>query len=121
MVIGYSQCIPGSSNPTPTSNPPTGTNPAPSSTGLCGGASRTKFTYFGVNESGAEFGQTKIPVGLVFIKTFHFNVNNVLYRVCSALTTPGLAPALSTTSSPRDSTPSVFPSCLSALLLSPLE
>ncbi|KAF5382103.1 hypothetical protein D9615_004377 [Tricholomella constricta] len=52
--------IPGTptSTPTPTStstSPPTSTNPAGCSGTL------TKFKYFGVNESGAEFGNGKIP------------------------------------------------------------
>ncbi|KAF9532516.1 endoglucanase [Crepidotus variabilis] len=58
----YSQCQPGAGAPTSTVNTgnPTTTVTAPTST-LCGGASRTKFTYFGVNQSGAEFGDTAIP------------------------------------------------------------
>ncbi|RDB26262.1 Endoglucanase gh5-1 [Hypsizygus marmoreus] len=49
----YSQCQPGAT-PT-TSSPPSSTTPA----GACPGA--TKFKYFGVNQSGAEFGNAKIP------------------------------------------------------------
>ncbi|KAF9449521.1 glycoside hydrolase family 5 protein [Macrolepiota fuliginosa MF-IS2] len=62
----YSQCLAGSGSSTPpttTTSKPTTTSPttAPSSTDSLCGATRTKFTYFGVNESGAEFGETKIP------------------------------------------------------------
>ncbi|KAF9474253.1 endoglucanase [Pholiota conissans] len=65
----YSQCLPGSATtvPTTTTKPTTTpgggttttTSTAPSSS-ICSG-SRTKFKYFGVNESGAEFGQTAWP------------------------------------------------------------
>jgi endoglucanase len=57
----YSQCITGTA-PTPTSGGGSATTtsaPAPSSS-VCPGT-RTKFQYFGVNESCAEFGNTKIP------------------------------------------------------------
>ncbi|KAF9565260.1 endoglucanase [Agrocybe pediades] len=61
----YSQCLPGTA-PAPTTTSPSGgggatttTSTAPSSS-ICSG-SRTKFKYFGVNESGAEFGDTAIP------------------------------------------------------------
>ncbi|KIK63017.1 glycoside hydrolase family 5 protein [Collybiopsis luxurians FD-317 M1] len=62
----YSQCLPGSSGSSPTTS--SGTSPtstssgtAPSSgAGTCTGT-RTKFKFFGVNESGAEFGNTVIP------------------------------------------------------------
>ncbi|KAF5367509.1 hypothetical protein D9758_003765 [Tetrapyrgos nigripes] len=58
----YSQCIPGASggggSPT-TSTPPTSTSSAPGTGGTCAG--RTKFKFFGVNQSGAEFGNTVIP------------------------------------------------------------
>ncbi|TBU53312.1 endoglucanase [Dichomitus squalens] len=50
--IDYSQCQPSSATTTATS--PT------SSSSLCPGT-RTKFSYFGVNESGGEFGNTVIP------------------------------------------------------------
>ncbi|KAI0363603.1 endoglucanase [Pilatotrama ljubarskyi] len=50
----YSQCQPGASSPTTTST-------APGATGVCGSGSRTKFKFFGVNESGAEFGNNVIP------------------------------------------------------------
>ncbi|CAL1715810.1 unnamed protein product [Somion occarium] len=52
----YSQCIPSTAT---TPAPPSTTSTAPSSS-VCAGT-RTKFKYFGVNESGAEFGQTTIP------------------------------------------------------------
>ncbi|PPQ70299.1 hypothetical protein CVT26_014584 [Gymnopilus dilepis] len=62
----YSQCLPGSASTTTTTTPPptgspttTSTGSSPSS-GICPGT-RTKFKFFGVNESGAEFGQTVIP------------------------------------------------------------
>jgi len=55
----YSQCLPGTATTTtPVSTTPTTTSTAPSSTGC---ANRTKFQYFGVNESGAEFGNTAWP------------------------------------------------------------
>ncbi|KAL0961376.1 hypothetical protein HGRIS_006330 [Hohenbuehelia grisea] len=70
----YSQCLPGSdpngpSNPTPTptvtpSSTPsssTSTAPAPTSSLCPSGGGLTKFKYFGVNQSGAEFGNNKIP------------------------------------------------------------
>lgn len=50
----YSQCQPGAT--------PTTTSSAPGSTACSG--STTKFKYFGVNQSGAEFGNTKIPVSV---------------------------------------------------------
>ncbi|KAH8112648.1 glycoside hydrolase [Phellopilus nigrolimitatus] len=54
----YSQCQPGSA--TTTISTPTTTSSAPSSSGTtC--PNRTKFKFFGVNESGAEFGNTVIP------------------------------------------------------------
>ena len=52
LSADYSQCQPSSATTTATS--PT------SSSSLCPGT-RTKFAYFGVNESGAEFGNTVIP------------------------------------------------------------
>ncbi|KXN84735.1 Endoglucanase 3 [Leucoagaricus sp. SymC.cos] len=59
----YSQCLLGSA--TTTTNPGSPTTSAPSGGGtLCSGASRTKFKYFGVNQSGAEFGDGKIPGAL---------------------------------------------------------
>ncbi|KAI0327029.1 endoglucanase [Cubamyces sp. BRFM 1775] len=48
----YSQCQPGAATPTTTS-------PAPAPTGCSG--TRTKFKFFGVNESGGEFGNNVIP------------------------------------------------------------
>ncbi|TDL25485.1 endoglucanase [Rickenella mellea] len=61
----YSQCQPGSSGPTTTAKPPTSTTTsAPPSGGTGSGgscANRTKFKFFGVNESGAEFGNGNIP------------------------------------------------------------
>lgn len=48
----YSQCQPGTATPTTTS-------PAPAPTGCSG--TRTKFKFFGVNESGGEFGNNVIP------------------------------------------------------------
>ncbi|KAJ4494909.1 endoglucanase [Lentinula edodes] len=65
----YSQCLPGAVTTTaPTTSTTGSTTPtstssgsAPSSAaGTCSGPT-TKFTYFGVNESGAEFGNTVIP------------------------------------------------------------
>ncbi|KIP10991.1 glycoside hydrolase family 5 protein [Phlebiopsis gigantea 11061_1 CR5-6] len=62
----YSQCLPGAATATASSVPAsstsaTGTSTAVSpSSSVCSG-SRTKFKFFGVNESGAEFGNTKIP------------------------------------------------------------
>jgi len=60
----YSQCLPSDATPTQPGSGGGGTGTAtavaPTST-LCGGAERTKFKYFGVNQSGAEFGDTKIP------------------------------------------------------------
>lgn len=64
----YSQCLPGSNVPTTTATPTTvvttktttTTSPTSgSSNGSC--SNRTKFKYFGVNESGAEFGDGKWP------------------------------------------------------------
>lgn len=59
----YYQCLPGT--PSTTSNPGGGTStttaPSNGSTDTLCGATRTKFTYFGVNQSGAEFGDGKIP------------------------------------------------------------
>ncbi|KAK7678575.1 hypothetical protein QCA50_018447 [Cerrena zonata] len=58
----YSQCIPGTAG-TATTGPttPSSTISAPSpSNSICSG-SRTKFQFFGVNESGAEFGNLNIP------------------------------------------------------------
>ncbi|KAK7463565.1 hypothetical protein VKT23_006911 [Stygiomarasmius scandens] len=63
----YSQCIPGAASPT-TSAPSggstgsgsgSGSGTGSSSDGSCSGT--TKFKFFGVNQSGAEFGQTSIP------------------------------------------------------------
>ncbi|KAI0636253.1 endoglucanase [Trametes polyzona] len=51
----YSQCQPGAAVPTTTASAP-----GPS---VCPGA-RTKFKFFGVNESGAEFGNNVIPGAL---------------------------------------------------------
>ncbi|KAF9048642.1 endoglucanase [Panaeolus papilionaceus] len=55
----YSQCLPstGGGGGTPTS-----TSSAPGSTDSC--PNRTKFKYFGVNQSGAEFGETVWPGAL---------------------------------------------------------
>jgi len=54
LKIDYYQCQPGSSAPTATTSAP-----APSSS-VCSG-STTKFKFFGVNQSGAEFGNTIFP------------------------------------------------------------
>ncbi|GLB40406.1 putative cellulase (glycosyl hydrolase family 5) [Lyophyllum shimeji] len=54
----YFQCQPGSPTTTPGGGTTTSTAP-PAGTGCSG--SLTKFKYFGVNQSGAEFGNTKIP------------------------------------------------------------
>ncbi|KAF5327666.1 hypothetical protein D9619_004867 [Psilocybe cf. subviscida] len=63
----YSQCLPGTASTTATSTTTkSGTTSTPTSTApssgnsLCSG-SLTKFKFFGVNESGAEFGDGKIP------------------------------------------------------------
>ncbi|PPQ70301.1 hypothetical protein CVT26_014586 [Gymnopilus dilepis] len=66
----YSQCLPGaasssSSTPvgTPTTSSPTATSPSTgptASNSVCPSA-KNKFKFFGVNESGAEFGNTAIP------------------------------------------------------------
>ena len=61
--IDYSQCQPGTATTSVSvaSTPASGTSTASSpSSSLCSG-SRTKFKFFGVNESGAEFGNTNIP------------------------------------------------------------
>ncbi|KAF8871533.1 endoglucanase [Gymnopilus junonius] len=70
----YSQCLPGTATTsTPTSTPssapgggstgtPTTTSPSPTNSVCPGGT--TKFKFFGVNESGAEFGNTVIPAKL---------------------------------------------------------
>ncbi|TFK40409.1 endoglucanase [Crucibulum laeve] len=55
----YSQCRPGTATTTVGGGTGTSTSTAPSST-VCSG-STTKFKFFGVNESGAEFGNTKWP------------------------------------------------------------
>ncbi|KAJ3476134.1 hypothetical protein NLI96_g11376 [Meripilus lineatus] len=58
----YFQCLFSSGTPTtqPSStSPPSSTSSAPTA-GVCSG-SRTKFKFFGVNESGAEFGQGTVP------------------------------------------------------------
>ena len=67
MGLGYSQCLPLTSTPAPTtqtgpSSTATSTTSAPGST-TCSGT-RTKFKYFGVNQSGGEFGSSKWPVNL---------------------------------------------------------
>ncbi|GJJ12964.1 hypothetical protein Clacol_007211 [Clathrus columnatus] len=67
----YSQCLPGAAPPTtttppasPSSSPTTPTSTqggaTPTSGATCPGP-KTKFQYFGVNESGAEFGSTTWP------------------------------------------------------------
>ncbi|KAF8594706.1 endoglucanase [Ceratobasidium sp. AG-I] len=65
--VWYSQCVPGTAATTTTtsttkaSTTTTSTSASASSTsGVCSGT-RTKFTYFGVNESCAEFGNTAWP------------------------------------------------------------
>jgi hypothetical protein len=60
FFLDYSQCQPSTAT-TPPSTVASGTttSTAPSSS-ICSGT-RTKFKYFGVNESGAEFGNTNIP------------------------------------------------------------
>ncbi|KAJ3555099.1 hypothetical protein NM688_g2764 [Phlebia brevispora] len=56
----YSQCQPSTATSAPnTIQSSTTTSTAPSSS-VCSGT-RTKFEFFGVNESGAEFGNTNIP------------------------------------------------------------
>ncbi|KAF8674667.1 Cellulase (glycosyl hydrolase family 5) [Rhizoctonia solani] len=55
----YSQCLPGTASPSSTTSAPTST--PTSGTGVCSGATRTKFKYFGVNQSCAEFGEGKWP------------------------------------------------------------
>ncbi|KAJ7475903.1 endoglucanase [Mycena latifolia] len=55
----YSQCLPGTATTTvATTTTATTTSTAPSSTGC---ANRTKFKFFGVNQSGAEFGSATWP------------------------------------------------------------
>ncbi|KAF8206367.1 glycoside hydrolase superfamily [Mycena galopus ATCC 62051] len=54
----YSQCLPGTATTTTTSVGTTTSTAPPTSSGC---ANRTKFKYFGVNQSGAEFGNTVIP------------------------------------------------------------
>ncbi|KAF7789792.1 hypothetical protein EIP86_000738 [Pleurotus ostreatoroseus] len=58
----YSQCQPSTATTSPTTVPSgTTTSTAPSaSSSICSGT-RTKFQFFGVNESGAEFGNQNIP------------------------------------------------------------
>jgi endoglucanase len=70
-LLGYSQCLPVTSTPaatartgsTTTTTTATSTTSAPGST-TCSGT-RTKFKYFGVNQSGAEFGTGKWPVSSI--------------------------------------------------------
>jgi len=59
LFIAASLLLTVFASPTPTINTPTRTK----GDLTCSG-SRTKFTYFGVNESGAEFGQNNIPGAL---------------------------------------------------------
>ncbi|EIM91689.1 uncharacterized protein STEHIDRAFT_182854 [Stereum hirsutum FP-91666 SS1] len=63
----YYQCLAGTSATTTPITSPSTTSSAPAPTGstnpLCSNAT-TKFQYFGVNESGAEFGNTVIPGAL---------------------------------------------------------
>ncbi|KAJ6494882.1 endoglucanase [Mycena vitilis] len=54
----YSQCLPGTGTVSTTSTATTTSTAPPSSTGC---ANRTKFKYFGVNQSGAEFGSATWP------------------------------------------------------------
>ncbi|KAG8689779.1 hypothetical protein FRC08_010778 [Ceratobasidium sp. 394] len=59
----YSQCVPGTASPSTTTKASSTTSTAATSTStssVCSGT-RTKFTYFGVNESCAEFGNTAWP------------------------------------------------------------
>ncbi|KAJ7651347.1 endoglucanase [Roridomyces roridus] len=56
----YSQCMPGTATTAP-SAPPTTTSSAPGSTACASASGRTKFKFFGVNQSGAEFGSGKWP------------------------------------------------------------
>jgi len=117
LYIDYYQCLPGT--PSTTSNPGGGTStttaPSNGSTDTLCGATRTKFTYFGVNQSGAEFGDGKIPVRLLLQK--RVSVIDHLSRVSSELITPGLARLLLTISLGRASTLSESHSCWSVLLL----
>ncbi|KAB5588420.1 Glycoside hydrolase family 5 protein [Ceratobasidium theobromae] len=55
----YSQCLAGTATTTTATS--TSTSAAASSTGICSSSTRTKFKYFGVNQSCAEFGQTQWP------------------------------------------------------------
>ncbi|KAJ7126929.1 endoglucanase [Mycena epipterygia] len=58
----YSQCLPATTTATTTiatTATATATSTAPASSGSC--ANRTKFKYFGVNQSGAEFGSATWP------------------------------------------------------------
>ncbi|KAJ6531864.1 glycoside hydrolase superfamily [Mycena capillaripes] len=56
----YSQCLPGTATVT-TTNTGTGTTTSTAPPSTTGCANRTKFKYFGVNQSGAEFGNTIWP------------------------------------------------------------
>ncbi|KAJ7158692.1 endoglucanase [Mycena filopes] len=55
----YSQCLAATGTTTPPAPPVTTTSTAPPTSGTC--ANRTKFKYFGVNQSGAEFGSATWP------------------------------------------------------------
>jgi endoglucanase len=90
----YSQCLPGdpgtptpTPTPTPTTSPgttsTTSTTSAPTGTDALCGATRTKFTYFGVNESGAEFGESKIPVCIIASQIIHHSLNVLVGVGCS--------------------------------------
>ncbi|KAB5588419.1 hypothetical protein CTheo_8140 [Ceratobasidium theobromae] len=56
----YTTSLPGTASAT-TKATTTSTSAAPAGTGICGSSTRTKFKYFGVNQSCAEFGETKVP------------------------------------------------------------
>ncbi|KAG5729651.1 hypothetical protein E4T56_gene20082, partial [Termitomyces sp. T112] len=76
----YSQCLPGtasapatSTTTIPTSTTSTTTAP-PASTNAAGcSGTLTKFQFFGVNESGAEFGNQNIPASS-FISSCKFEI-----------------------------------------------
>lgn len=117
MGLGYSQCLPGTSRPTSTSTARTGgsssstvtsTTSAPGSTTCFG--TRTKFKYFGVNQSGAEFAGSIWPVSS--IRPLLISVAWTLTRRCTRVTlertTPGPVLAPSISSSTGDSTLFVF-------------
>lgn len=71
----YSQCIPGSDG----GNPTTTTSAPPQTTTTPGNPSATGWKWLGVDESGAEFGQTSIPG--TYNKDFIFASTDVLGKL----------------------------------------